>query len=127
MLNLDNGYLQYCNAGHNAPLVRNSQGEIKRLDIETNLPLGLYTDFPYVGQQCYIAKGSSLFLYTDGVTEAENKDKVLFSDQRLMNLLQTKHDHHPRTIVEAVLNDLSMFVDGAEQSDDITVLCVQYK
>lgn len=127
VLNLDNGYLLYCNAGHNAPLVRNSQGEIKRLDIETNLPLGLYTDFPYVGQQCYIAKGSSLFLYTDGVTEAENKDKVLFSDQRLMNLLQTKHDHHPRTIVEAVLNDLSMFVDGAEQSDDITVLCVQYK
>lgn len=127
VLNLDNGNLQYCNAGHNAPVIRNSQGDVSVLDIETNLPLGLFADFSYVGQECEIAEGSSLFLYTDGVTEAENQTRLLFSDERLMNLLQGSCSQHPRTIVEAVMNDLNMFVDGAEQSDDITILCVRYK
>jgi sigma-B regulation protein RsbU (phosphoserine phosphatase) len=127
ILNLDNGHLQYCNAGHNAPVMVTPSGEVKFMEVQPNLPLGLFGSFPYEGQECYIVKGTSIFLYTDGVTEAEDKAKVLYSDERLLDLLGKQGKNTPQMIAENVLDDINKHVNGAEQSDDITIMCVHYR
>ena len=126
VLDLKTGNMQYCNAGHNAPVMLASSGEVKFMEVKPNLPLGLFGDFPYEGQECDITKETSLFLYTDGVTEAENTTKVLYSDERLLDLLDKQRKNMPQMIVNIVLDDVNKHVNGAEQSDDITIMCVHY-
>ena len=94
------------------------------MKVVPNLPLGLFEGFPFEGQECDIALGVSLFLYTDGVTEAENMEHSLYSDERLLELLAKQRNHMPCTIVDAVLDDVNKHADGAEQSDDITIMCI---
>ena len=127
ILDLKTGNMQYCNAGHNAPVMLASSGEVKFMEVKPNLPLGLFGDFPYEGQECDITKETSLFLYTDGVTEAENTAKALYSDERLLDLLDKQRKNMPQMIVDIVLDDVNKHVDGAEQSDDITIMCVHYR
>ena len=127
VLDLKTGNMQYCNAGHNAPVMLASSGEVKFMEVKPNLPLGLFGDFPYEGQECDITKETSLFLYTDGVTEAENTTKVLYSDERLLDLLDKQWKNMPQMIVDMVLDDVNKHVNGAEQSDDITIMCVHYR
>ena len=127
VLDLKTGNMQYCNAGHNAPVMLASSGEVKFMEVKPNLPLGLFGDFPYEGQECDITKETSLFLYTDGVTEAENTTKVLYSDERLLDLLDKQRKSMPQMIVDMVLDDVNKHVNGAEQSDDITIMCVHYR
>jgi serine phosphatase RsbU (regulator of sigma subunit) len=97
------------------------------MEVQPNLPLGLFGSFPYEGQECDIVKGTSIFLYTDGVTEAEDKAKVLYSDERLLDLLGKQGKNTPQMIAENVLDDINKHVNGAEQSDDITIMCVHYR
>ena len=127
VLDLKTGNMQYCNAGHNAPIMLASSSEVKFMEVKPNLPLGLFGDFPYEGQECDITKETSLFLYTDGVTEAENTTKVLYSDERLLDLLDKQRKNMPQMIVDMVLDDVNKHVNGAEQSDDITIMCVHYR
>ena len=127
VLDLKTGNMQYCNAGHNAPVMLASSGEVKFMEVKPNLPLGLFGDFPYEGQECDITKETSLFLYTDGVTEAENTTTVLYSDERLLDLLDKQRKNMPQMIVDMVLDDVNKHVNGAEQSDDITIMCVHYR
>ena len=127
ILDLESGYLQYCNAGHNAPVILTASGEVKFMEVETNLPLGLFGGFSYMGQECTIGKGTSMFLYTDGVTEAENVEKALYSDERLLQQLELLRKEAPNAMVDGVLVDIESHVAGADQSDDITIMCLHYK
>ncbi|MBR4044045.1 MAG: SpoIIE family protein phosphatase, partial [Bacteroidaceae bacterium] len=127
ILDLESGYLQYCNAGHNAPVILSPSGEVKFMEVEANLPLGLYGGFPYQGQECTIEKDTSIFLYTDGVTEAENVEKALYSDERLLQQLEKLQKETPNAMVDGVLVDIESHVAEAEQSDDITIMCLHYK
>ena len=127
ILDLCNGHLQYCNAGHNAPVVIAPSCEVKFMEVVPNLPLGLFGGFPYEGQECDIDKGTTIFLYTDGVTEAEDNTKALYSDERLLSLLDKERNSTPQPIVDVLLTDIDSHVNGAEQSDDITIMCVHYK
>ena len=124
VLDLKTGNLQYCNAGHNAPVIIESTGEVKFMEVVPNLPFGLFGDFPYEGQECDLAQGTSLFLYTDGVTEAENMENSLYSNERLLDLLSKQRCQIPCTMVDVVLDDVNKHVDGAEQSDDITIMSI---
>lgn len=127
ILDLTSGHLQYCNAGHNAP-VRMSPGETPAfMEVCPNLPLGLFEDFAYEGQECRLKPGTSLFLYTDGVTEAENNQKELYSEERLLQQLARLQDETPHRQVEAMQQDILHHADGAGQSDDITMMCIHYK
>ena len=124
VLDLKTGNLQYCNAGHNAPVIIETTGKVKFMEVVPNLPFGLFGDFLYEGQECDLAQGTSLFLYTDGVTEAENKENSLYSDERLLDLLSKQRCQIPCTMVDVVLDDVNKHVDGAEQSDDITIMSI---
>lgn len=129
MLHLTTGELRYCNAGHNAPILQTGNGENKLLDVVSNLPLGLFEGFEYQEQQLQLTGPSTFFLYTDGVTEAENQRKELFSEERLLATLAgqtTRPGSTPREIIAAVMDEVHRHADGTAQSDDITMLCIRY-
>ena len=126
VLDLKTGHLRYCNAGHNAPLVIGADGRVYPLSVLPNLPLGLFGGFPYEGQAMQVDKQMTLYLFTDGVNEAENNAKELFGDLRLSSLLRRKATQEPADIIAATFDEVNSHADGAEQSDDITVMCIKY-
>lgn len=123
ILDLKSGELRYCNAGHNPPMILQPDGSVLPMKIVPNLALGVWQGFEYRGESCMIDSGSTLFMYTDGVTEAENCDKELYGEQRLVSVLQCQSHNTPRQIIDNVLEDIAQHVNGAEQNDDITILC----
>ena len=126
VLDLKTGLLKYCNAGHNAPLIIDVNGQVSSMNVVPNLPLGMFSGFPYEGQELNFDKQTSLYLFTDGVNEAENKDKELFGDERLASLLKLKAGAAPNEIIAETFAQVAHYADGAEQSDDITVMCLKY-
>lgn len=126
IIDLKTGYMEYCNAGHNAPILQ-YQGAGTFLDIIPNIPLGLFDGFEYKKQEVQLMPGTQIFVYTDGVTEAENVTQELFSDERLLECFATDMPKNsPKEKVEEVLDEVHRHASGAEQSDDITLLCLYY-
>ena len=129
VLNLKDGTLRYCNAGHNAP-VRfggTDSGDPAFIPVNPNLALGLFKGFPYLEQEMRLEAGTSLLLYTDGVTEAEDLTQQLFSDERLLNLLARECGSRPARVVEHLMQAIRTHTAEAEQNDDITILCLSYE
>jgi sigma-B regulation protein RsbU (phosphoserine phosphatase) len=126
ILDLKTGQINYCNAGHNAPLMIDVKGHVTALSVVPNIPLGLFGGFPYQGQEFVVEKEMKLYLYTDGVNEAENKEKVLFGDERLIALLKSKCGVEPDEMIDEIFAEVQRHADGAEQSDDITMMCIKY-
>ena len=126
ILDLKTGQLKYCNAGHNAPLIINTNGNVIPVQVIPNLPLGLFDGFPYEGQEMVLDKQMMLYMFTDGVNEAENNDKKLFGDERLTALLKLNASLEPNEIINETFAQIKLHADGAEQSDDITVMCLKY-
>lgn len=118
---LDTGRLDYCNAGHNPPLL-----DGRFLDMEANAPVGLWPEMEFVGQHLDNVFGKTLFLYTDGVNEAENPQQQQYGDDRLQQLLAAGKTASARDTVHTVRHDVASFVDGAEPSDDMTMLCIKF-
>lgn len=127
ILDLRTGIMHYCNAGHNAPVLMKADGMMQFLDVQSNLALGLFSKFPYKGEECTIQRGDSLFLYTDGVTEAESMTKELYSNERLLGLLTICQADKPKLVIEKVLQDIKCHATDVEQSDDITMMCINYE
>ena len=126
ILDLKTRHLDYCNAGHNAPLMIDSKGNVSAVDVVPNLPLGLFGGFPYEGQETKLDRQMMLYMFTDGVTEAENNAKELLGDERLSALLKLNASLTPDEIIDETFALVDRHADGAEQSDDITVMCFKY-
>ena len=126
ILDLKTGELVYCNAGHNAPLIIDTNGHVMPMRVEPNLPLGLFGGFTYGGQEMKLDRKMMLYMFTDGVNEAENNDKELFGDARLVALLKQNAFKTPGEIIEQTFAEVAHHANGAEQSDDITVMCLKY-
>ena len=122
VLDCKTGMLEYCNAGHNAPVFRR-----RFLDVKPNLPIGVMAGYKYEAQHIQMEYNDTLFLYTDGLTEAENRRKEQYGEERLLQSLSGLADSRPREVVEAMVKDVERFADGAEQSDDLTILFVRYQ
>jgi serine phosphatase RsbU (regulator of sigma subunit) len=88
--------------------------------------LGLFGGFPYEGQELQLDKQTMLYMFTDGVNEAENGAKEQFGDLRLEGLLRRNATLEPGDLIAATLAEVERHADGAEQSDDITVMCIKY-
>ena len=123
VLDLSTGHLRYCNAGHNAPVLINGR-EIKPLQVIPNLPIGVLPGMAFQEQELDISYGDTLFLYTDGLTEAENEAAEFFTEERMIAALARNRDAQTQLVKmqEAVKN----FVGEASQSDDLTMLCIRY-
>ena len=122
VLDMQTGLLRYCNAGHNAPLLFTC--EVQPLPVVPNLPLGVIAGMTFQEQELQLHYDDALFLYTDGVTEAENIHHQLFGEDRMEAVLHERRsalDH-----LHAVQQAVSAFVGDAPQSDDITMLFIHY-
>lgn len=127
LLDLKSGLLQFCNAGHNPPVIMYPDGKTEFMHIATNLPVGLMEEFDYVGEEILIKQNTKIFLYTDGITEAENSAKELYSDEQLLKTLETHSKLNVKQMIEVVINSVSEHVKEADQSDDLTALVINYK
>ena len=127
VLDLQTGLLRYCNAGHDAPLLVGR--DVGALSCEPNLPIGVVAGYEYTQQEVSIDPKTTIFLFTDGLNEAENYEHAQFGDLRIWNmakLLLDEQRHQPKHMIEAMANAVHTFVGDAEQSDDLTMLAIQY-
>jgi sigma-B regulation protein RsbU (phosphoserine phosphatase) len=124
MLDLPTGRLHYCNAGHDTPLI--IDGEALPLEVISNIPLGVDEDWYYEGQETVLKPGSTLLLYTDGLTEAMDARHKQFGLQRVKDTINKNIDTTSQQLLDSLLNAHSEFVGGAEQSDDLTMLAVKF-
>jgi sigma-B regulation protein RsbU (phosphoserine phosphatase) len=122
MLDLETGHLRYCNAGHSAPFVNG-----KPIPVDTNLPIGVMANWEFTVQETDLTPGDTLFLYTDGLDEAENDQLELFGKQRINDILQASSSLSPRALIERMTKAVSDFVGDTEQSDDLTMFAIQWK
>lgn len=123
VLDLQTGHLRYCNAGHNAPVLLTAEGPVL-LSVVPNLPLGVLSHMSFVEQESDLQCGAGLFLYTDGLTEAENEEHALFGEKRMMKAL--KPDATSTEMIDIMTRAVRGFVNEAPQSDDLTMLHIRY-
>ena len=126
VLDTRNGAFEFCNAGHNTPFLVSSEGEVKALDNVGGLILGAMKDTEYESNVIIVKSGESIFLYTDGVTEAMNKNEEEFEESRLLKCLSGKVNVSSQGLIQNVFDDVQNFANGKEQSDDITCLSLKY-
>ena len=125
VLHLDTGVLDYCNAGHDAPLLVGADASVHLLDVQPNLALGVVPDQEFVAQRTVLKPGSLLFLYTDGLNEAENPDHDQFGLDRILATAKEAGPASPAALLDAMTSAVHGFVSGAEQSDDLTMLAIK--
>lgn len=121
LIDLKSGRMDFCNAGHNPPLL---DGEF--MQMESNAPIGLWPTLDYVGEKIDDMRGRTLFVYTDGINEAENIHQEQFGDDRLQALLKMDLGDAQQTS-EAIHKAVEEFVGEAEPSDDLTKMCIKMK
>ena len=124
ILDLRSGKIEYVNAGHCPPL-QQTEKEYKYVDVIKNMVLGVKSDYEYKVGQIDLKPNERLFLYTDGVTEAKNDENQFLGPDRLLKILNQKNLPLPNTL-ECVHNSIQNFVKDAPQSDDITMLIVEF-
>ena len=125
VLDLATGHLRYCNAGHNAP-VRLHAGAAAFLDVVPNLPLGVEPGMQFEEQETDLAIGEGLFLYTDGLTEAENADHALFGEDRLLENALRLGGEKADVMVKSMAAAVQAHSRGCDPSDDLTMLVVRF-
>lgn len=121
-LNLKTQRLEYCNAGHNPPIIGNDDGQFSFLDVLPNAPIGLWPGLEYEGEEIEYLSNRKMLLYTDGLNEAENRQQEQYGEDRIVELLISQSASSAHDIVEALKADTDRFRDGAEQNDDLTLL-----
>jgi serine phosphatase RsbU (regulator of sigma subunit) len=126
LLNLRSGEFHYCSAGHNPPyLLRAGGGAAEPITEVGGIPLGLFDGMGYNGSTVQVGPGDSLFLYTDGVPEAQNVAERDLTDDRLVEILGAGSTLSCQDLIGFVTREVSAFTQGAPQSDDITMLCIR--
>ena len=128
VLDLKTGLLRYCNGGHDAPLLVGR--DVGELPCNPNLPIGIMPGFKFTSQEVSIDHDTTIFLFTDGLNEAEDSRHAQFGDMRIWSVAKrmlSENRHHPQWLIEEMMEAVQRFVGDAEQSDDLTMLAIQYK
>jgi len=127
VLDLPTGRLHYCNAGHDAPMLIGAG--VGELPCDTNIPVGFMPNWEYTRQEAQIYSGTTIFLFTDGLTEAMDANKAPFTMKRVNDVASkalTQNLHEPKQLIEQMTEAVHQFVGDAEQSDDLTMMAIQY-
>jgi phosphoserine phosphatase RsbU/P len=126
---LADGSLRYVNAGHNPPIIYQRDAQIEWIAEPRGPAAGVIGDAQYQSGRIALPIGSSLILYTDGVTEAMNAGEELYGDERLAQFLRERATprQNCHEVIDGLIGDVMDFADGARQSDDITVLALRQK
>ncbi|MBQ6403645.1 MAG: serine/threonine-protein phosphatase [Oscillospiraceae bacterium] len=126
VLEISTGKGVAANAGHEHPVLRRVGGSYELQVYRHSMPIGAMKDLPYRQHEFQLNPGDSFFVYTDGVAEATNRNSELYGTGRMLDALNRDPDAMPELVLANVTQDINRFVDGAEQFDDITMLCFRY-
>jgi len=128
ILNIKTGELNICNGGHNPPFMIRQSGEIEKLSMRHGVALGIMDCQEYSSSVMTMMPGDVMVLYTDGVTEAMDKNNKEYTEARLLSFLEKHVDEEDsEKMVKELLADVKEFAGPAEQSDDITILVLSYR
>ena len=122
LLHLDTGRLDYCNCGHNPPVL---DGQFLEMEYE-NQPLGLWEDDPFEGETIDDIRGRQLLIYTDGLNEAENQEKELLGNARLLELMADTKSLSSREVIDKLKAAVEQHRAGADPNDDLTLMCIRF-
>lgn len=125
VLNLASGRLDYCNAGHNPPVIITGR-QMTFMKTIVNIPVGVFDGYPYQSSFCELQRGDSIFLYTDGVTEAQNTTNQLYGEEKLLLELKESGKKAPQECVFDIVKSVTEFEEGGEPHDDVTILAIRY-
>ena len=125
LVDLQTGHLDFCNAGHNPPVIGGGDLQGEFLEMLPNAPIGLFPGLEYEGEQIDNIKGRPLFLYTDGLNEAENAQQEQFGDDRLLSILRTIPFQSAQQVIETLKAEVEAHRQGAEPNDDLTMMCLR--
>ena len=125
MLDMENGHLAYCNAGHNPPVLGGGDNQGDFLEMIPNAPIGLWPEMDYKDEEIESIKGRALFVYTDGLNEAEDEEQHQFGDDHLLDVLRHTHFDSAQQVVETLHAKVEEHRNGAEPNDDLTMLCLR--
>lgn len=125
MVNLQSGHLMFCNAGHNPPVIGGGEHHGEFLQMLPNFPIGVLPGLEFQGEEIDTIKGRALFLYTDGLNEAENREHEQFGDDQLLSILRNTHFESAQQVVDTLYNEVQRHRDGADPNDDLTMMCLR--
>ena len=126
VLDLETGHLEYCNAGHNPPVLIRG-GKADYLKVRPNMMLYAFEDYAYRKESLELMHGDRIVLYTDGITEAKNGKDVFFGELAALEAMRQSADRPFKALVEGVCESISRFAQNAEQHDDMSLLCIGYR
>ncbi len=127
VLDLPTGHLYYCNAGHDAPLLIGAG--VGMLPCDSNIPVGFKPSWKYTLQEAQVFTGTTIFLFTDGLTEAMDANQSQFQMERVTDVATqalAKQHLEPQQLISEMTEAVHQFVGNAEQSDDLTMMAIQY-
>lgn len=121
LVNLRQGSLDFCNCGHNFPII---DGQFFEMDYQ-NMPLGLWENYTFQGECIEDIRSRQILIYTDGLNEAENRDHKCLGDNQLLQLMSGATQQSARQVIDMLNEAVDRFRDGAEPSDDLTLMCLR--
>ena len=124
LVDLNSGRMDYCNAGHNPPVLGVDGDNHFMEGIETNAPIGLWPNLEYVGESVENIRNKMLLVYTDGLNEAENLQKEQFGEDRLLEILNHRHFNSCKELIDHLDAEVEKHRNGAEPNDDLTMMCL---
>ena len=125
LVNLTTGHLSFCNAGHNPPVIGGGEHHGEFLQMLPNFPIGVLSGLQFQGEEIDSIKGRPLFIYTDGLNEAENLKNEQFGDDRLLDILRNTHFETARQVIETLAVEIEHHRNGADPNDDLTMMCLR--
>ena len=125
LIDLTTGHLDFCNAGHNPPVIGGGEHHGDFLSMIPNAPIGLWPGLKYEGEEIENIKNRPLFIYTDGLNEAENRHQEQFGDDLLLDILRNTHFDTARQVIDTLNTEVEQHRDGAEPNDDLTMMCIR--
>lgn len=126
ILNLKTGEVEFANAGHNPFIIMQGNGSAEYRKMSPGMVLAAFSDVIFVNERLVLNPNDTIFMYTDGVTEAMNRDHHLFGEDRLLESIRNTGSLAVPDLIDETMKVVNLFVDGNEQSDDITILALRF-
>jgi len=126
ILNVRTGEVHYSNGGHNAPFLIDLEGGVSPLETTNGMALGVVEGFSYESKKMVLKRGETIFLYTDGVTEAMNRVEEMFSEARLRGELAHMKQRPVEEMIYGIMEKIRAFSQGVAQTDDITMMAIRF-
>ena len=127
LLDLQTGHLSFCNAGHNPPILGAGEPGADFIKMIPNAPIGVLPGLVFKGEEIESILDRPLFIYTDGLNEAENAAKEQYGDDRLLGFLRSSCFESARQVIGTISEDVEKHRNGAEPNDDLTMMCIDIK